>query len=80
MSRYGYKFYAIRPMVWGLETERMRCIIGLVRPIEISFPIGGCILLLRMPKKASLVSKDAQSVAQFSNAGIPVTFYGVSSV
>ena len=31
-------------------------------------------------KKAALVSKDAQSVAQFSNAGIPVTFYGVRSV
>ena len=26
-------------------------------------------------RKASLVSKTATSVAQFSNAGIPVTFY-----
>ena len=31
-------------------------------------------------KKAALVSKDAHSVAQFSNAGIPVTFYRVHSV
>ena len=31
-------------------------------------------------RKAALVSKAAQSVAQFSNAGIPVTFYRVDSV
>ena len=44
------------------------------------FPSWRLYFIATDARKASLVSKDAESVAQFSNAGIPVTFYGVSSV